>query len=75
MPHRNVFDLGARIYGQAVQLGNVLDLHFSFADVDDRAFGRLLAEDDIFGNRKVMHQFKMLMHHADAEGGGPRSDR
>ena len=62
--------------------GNVFDLHIGI-DVESVFFAQrfnffrrfppaqhesaFVSEDDIFGDGKIAHELKMLMHHADAE--------
>src|SRR5690606_20947622 len=66
--HRDV-----RPYGQAVRVGDLLDLPAGRAEVDgDPGPARLAAEDDVLQHGEVVGQHEVLVNHADAGGDGVR---
>ena len=69
-PHRDILDQGVRVNVQAVPL---TESHYLFPCIihfQKSMPDRLHAQDDILQDRKIMHQLKMLVYHADAQGIG-----
>ena len=55
---------------QPVALGQGLDLLPGLLLLQEAEFVRLHAHDDIVQYGEALHQLEVLMHHADAQGGG-----
>ena len=74
---RDVLDPGARVDGEAVAVGDLLDAPLRLAHVEqDPLMGRLLVEDDVLGDRHHRDEHEVLVHHPDAglDGGIRRAE-
>ena len=62
---RDVLDAGARIDGEAVAVGDLLDAPLRLPHVEEHALARrLLGEDDVLGHRHHRDEHEVLVHHA-----------
>ena len=63
---RDVLDFRVGVDGQAVALGDLHNIFPGGCHVQLDAPGRFGAQDDVLGDRKGLHQHKVLVDHADA---------
>ena len=64
---RDVLNLGVRLDIEPVLLGQRLDALRSALQAKHDAGLRLHAQNNVFGHREVVHQFEVLVHHADPQ--------
>ena len=66
----DILDLGVKVDIQTVAFGDLLDLLARLFLLQKAALCRLRAEDDVVEHGENVHQLEVLVHHADAKGGG-----
>ena len=63
----DIRDQSVRIDHQTVFLAQFHDFCTGILFLEEKAFGRLYAEDDVVENRETFDQLKVLVHHTDVE--------
>ena len=72
--NRQAVDASVGVDGEAQRIRMAANLAFDLAQPRGKA-ASLVGEEDVLGNGKRFHQLKVLMHHADAMGGGVARSR
>ena len=65
--HGDILDLCVQVYGQAVFIGQLLDLFPGVFPLQKTALGILRAKNNIIQHGEHIHQLEVLMHHADMQ--------
>ena len=68
--HRDVADQSVGVYPQAVLFAQSHDLFAGLGLLQKAQLVGLHPQDDVVQNREALHQFEVLVHHADAQGVG-----
>ncbi len=63
----DLLDQGVGIDGEAVLLAQLGYLGPGALEIEEPPLRRLHAQDDVLGDRVVLHQLEVLVHHADAQ--------
>ena len=68
--HRDVADQSVGVHPQAVLFAQGHDLFAGLGLLQKAQLVGLHPQDDVVQNREALHQFEVLVHHADAQGVG-----
>ena len=65
----NILNFGIRVHLQAIALRKLHHPAAGRLAVNHQAIHRLCTQDDVVQHREALHQLKVLVHHADVQGG------